>query len=137
MLNLVGAWRFQAGYFVVHETGDRRDIFGAEPFGRVVFAPDGRMIVLITPAVRTPPESASEMAAIFKSMAAYTGRWSIDGERFVTEVDGAWDPSWVGTEQVRYYTFDGHTLSLRTMPIEHPAFPGQKVIGYLDWLREV
>jgi hypothetical protein len=136
MLNLVGVWRLRAGYFVAQDTGDRHDIFGAEPFGRVVFEPDGRMIVLITPAVRTPSESASEMAAMFKSTAAYTGRWSIDGEKFTTEVDGAWDPSWVGTEQVRYYTFDGHTLSLRTMPIEHPAFPGQKVIGYLDWQRE-
>ena len=126
MLNLVGAWRLQAGYFVVHETGDHRDIFGAEPFGRVVFAPDGRMIVLITPAVRTPPESASEMAAIFKSIAAYTGRWSIDGERFVTELDGAWDPSWVGTEQVRYYTFDGHTLSLRTMRSNIQPFPAKR-----------
>ena len=136
MLNLVGAWRLVSGYFVAQDTGDRRDIFGAEPFGRAVFDPNGRMLVLITPAGRSPAESTSEMAALYKSMAAYTGRWSIDGEKFVTKVDGAWDPSWVGTEQVRYYTFDGETLSLRTAPIEHPAFAGQMVIGYLDWQRE-
>ena len=42
-------------------------------------------------------------------MIAYTGRWWIDGEKFVTQVDGAWDPGWVGTEQVRHFVFDGHT----------------------------
>jgi len=76
------------------------------------------------------------MAALFTSMAAYTGRWSIDDEKLMKHVDSAWNPSWVGTEQVRYYTFDGHTLSLRAAPIEHPACPGQTVIGYLDWQRE-
>ena len=136
MLNLVGAWRLMSGYFVAQESGERRDIFGPDPFGYAVFEPHGRMLVLITPADRSPAASTAEMAALFKSMAAYTGRWSIDDEKFMTDVDGAWDPSWVGTEQVRYYTFDGQTLSLRTMPIDHPAFPGQKVIGYLDWQRE-
>jgi hypothetical protein len=76
------------------------------------------------------------MAALFTSMIAYTGRWSIDAEKLSTKVDGAWDPSWVGTEQVRYYCFDGHTLSLRTALLEHPAFPGRKAIGYVEWQRE-
>ncbi len=76
------------------------------------------------------------MAALYKSMFAYTGGWSIDGEKFVTKVDGSWDPSWVGTEQVRYYRFDGQTLSIRTAPIEHPSFPGQAVIGHVNWQRE-
>jgi Lipocalin-like domain len=136
MLNLVGAWRLTSSYFVAVETGDRRDILGAEPFGYVVFEPNGRMLVFMTSAGRTPAQSSSGMAALFQSMVAYTGKWSIDGEKFATQVDGAWDPSWVGTEQVRYYTFDGQTLSLRTAPIEHPAFPGQKVIGYVDWRRD-
>jgi hypothetical protein len=67
------------------------------------------------------------MAALFKSMVAYTGRWSNDDERLLTRVDRAWDPSRVGTGQVRYYTFDGHTLTVRTMPLDRLAFPDQKV----------
>ncbi len=136
MVNLVGVWQLKSSYFVAQETGERRDIFGADPFGYAVFEPQGRMLVLITSSGRTSAEVTSEMAALFKSMVAYTGRWSNDDERLLTRVDGAWDPSWVGTEQVRYYTFDGHTLSVRTMPLDHPAFPHQKVIGYLDWQRE-
>jgi|SRR5579859_278890 len=136
MLNLVGAWRLTSSYFVAQETGDRLEIFGAESLGYAVFEPNGRMLVLMTSGGRAPAESGSDMATLFKSMVAYTGRWSIDGEKFVTKVDGAWDPSWVGTEQVRYYAFDGHTLSLRSAPIDHPSFPSQKVIGYVEWQRE-
>jgi hypothetical protein len=57
MLNLVGAWRLTSSYFVSVETGDRRDILGAEPFGYVVFEPNGRMVVLMTSAGRTPAET--------------------------------------------------------------------------------
>jgi hypothetical protein len=136
MLDLVGAWRLKAAYFVAQETGERLDLLGADPFGYGVFEANGRMIALLTSAGRTPAAAGADLAALFKSMVAYTGRWSIDGEKIVTTVDGAWDPSWVGTEQVRYYAFDGQTLSIRTAPTEVPAFPGQKVIGYLDWQRE-
>ena len=52
MLDLVGAWRLTSAYFVGQETGDRLDLFGPEPFGSVIFAPNGRMIVLITPGGR-------------------------------------------------------------------------------------
>jgi hypothetical protein len=137
MLDLVGVWRLTSAYFVAQEKGDRLDLLGAEPFGYFICAPNGRMIVLITAGSRTPATSTSEMAALFKSMFAYTGRWTIDGEKFVTMVDGAWDPTWVGTEQARYHSYDGQTLSLRTAPIESPAFPGQKVIGFVNWHRDV
>ena len=76
------------------------------------------------------------MAALFRSMIADTGRWSIDGEKFVTRVDGAWDPAWVGTEQFRHYACDGQTLSIRTAPVEHPSFPDQEVIGHVGWQRD-
>ncbi|MHB8687271.1 MAG: lipocalin-like domain-containing protein [Candidatus Dormibacteraceae bacterium] len=135
-LDLIGTWRLTAAYFVAQATGDRLDLFGAEPFGYAVLESNGRMIALLTSSGRTPAASSSDMTTLFKSMVAYTRRWSIDGEKLVTKVDGAWDPSWVGTEQVRYYAFDGQTLSIRTAPIEHPSFAGQKVIGYLDWQRD-
>jgi hypothetical protein len=136
VLDLVGAWRLTSVYFIAQETGDRLDLLGAEPFGYAIFAPNGRMIALLTAGGRTPATSSSDMAALFTSMFAYTGSWSLDGETFVTKVDGAWDPRWVGTEQVRYHAYDGQTLSLRTAPIESPAFPGQKVIGFVNWQRD-
>jgi hypothetical protein len=85
---------------------------------------------------RTPGTSTAAMAELFQSMVAYSGKWSIEGEKFVTVVDLAADPSWVGTVQVRYYTFDGHTLSLRTAPLELPSFPGRRAVVYANWEKE-
>jgi hypothetical protein len=96
MVDLVGIWRLKSAYFVAQGTGDRLDFLGAEPFGRAVFEPGGRMIAILTSAACTRAAAATDMAALYKSMIAYTGMWSIDGEKFVTQVDGAWDRAGLG-----------------------------------------
>ena len=136
MVDLVGTWRLKSAYFVAQRSGDRIDLLGPEPFGYAVFESTGRVISLVTSGARGRAALAADPAALHRSMIAYTGRWSIDGDTFVTRVDGAWDPSWVGTDQVRYWEFDGRTLSVRTMPAEHPAFPDEPVIGYVNWEKE-
>jgi hypothetical protein len=133
VVDLIGTWRLKSAYFVAQRTGDHLDVLGAEPFGYAVFESSGRMISILTSSAGTRAASATDPAALHKSMVAYTGRWLIDGDKLVTQVDGAWDPSWVGTEQVRHFMFDGCTLSIRTAPLDHPSFPGEEVIGYVDW----
>ena len=136
MLDLVGVWRLVASYVVLEETGERTELLGSEPRAYAIFEPRGRMIVIGTASDRIPGTSTAAVAELFRSMVAYSGKWSIDGEKFVTEVDVAADPGWVGTKQVRYYTFDGHTLSLRTAPLELPSFPGRKAVVYAEWEKE-
>jgi len=89
-------------------------MYGASLLGRAIFEPNGRMIAMLVPSGRSEAASDADAAKLFRSMVAYSGRWSIDGEKFVTRVDMAYEPSWIGTEQVRHYAFDGQTLSLRT-----------------------
>ena len=134
--NLIGTWRLAAAYVVVEGAGERSELYGAEPRGYAIFEPGGRLMAIVTSSGRPRAGSEAETATLFKSMMAYTGRYTIDGEKFTTEVDMAWDPSWEGTEQTRYYTLDGDMLRLRTALIDHPSFPGHKVVGYLDWERE-
>ena len=136
MLDLVGVWRLVASYVVLEETGKRTELLGSEPRAYAIFEPGGRMIMIGTANDRMPGTSTAAVAELFRSMVAYSGKWSIDGEKFVTEVDVAADPGWVGTKQVRYYTFDGHTLSLRTAPLELPSFPGRKAVVYAEWEKE-
>jgi hypothetical protein len=137
MLDLVGVWRLVgASYVVLEETGERTELLGSEPRAYAIFEPGGRVMVIGQANNRTPGTSTAAMAELFRSMVAYSGKWSIDGEKFVTVVDLAADPSWVGTVQVRYYTFDGHTLSLRTAPLELPSFPGRRAVVYANWKKE-
>ena len=133
---LIGTWRLTAAYVVVEGTGERAELYGSEPRGYAVLEPGGRLMAMLMSSGRTRASSEAEAATLFRSMMAYTGRYSIDGEKFTTAVDMAWDPSWEGTEQIRYYTLDGDKLRLRTAPIDHPSFPGHKIVGYVDWERE-
>jgi len=94
------------------------------------------MMAILISIGRTGAETEAETAALFKSMMAYTGKYTIGGEKFTTDVDMAWDPSWEGTAQTCYYTLDGDKLRIRTDVTSHPSFPGVKVVGHLDWERE-
>jgi hypothetical protein len=69
-------------------------------------------------------------------MTAYSGRYRLINDSLVTKVDSAWHPAWIGTEQTRYITLDGHTLTLTSPPQEHPKFPGQRVRGIAIWQEE-
>ena len=133
---LIGAWRLTGAYVVVQGTSERIDLYGPKPRGYAIFEPNGRLMGLLMSSDRKPAQADQDKVALFKSMMAYSGKFSIDAERFVTKVDMAWDPNWEGTEQVRYYSFKDDRLSLRTAPIEHPSFPGQKIVAYVDWTRD-
>jgi hypothetical protein len=136
MLDPVGVWRFVAGYAIAEETGERIELYGADPRGYGIFEPGGRMMAMLEASGRVAGKSEAEMAELYRSMVAYSGRWSVDAEKFITEVDLASDPSLVGTTQVRYYTYDGQIMSLRTPPMALPAFNGRNAVIYADWKRE-
>jgi hypothetical protein len=137
MLNPVGVWRFIAGYAIAEETGERTDLYGAEPRGYAIFDAGGRMMGMLEASGRVAGDSETEMAELYRSIIAYSGKWSVDAEKFITEVDLASDPSLVGTAQVRYYTYDGQMMSLRTPPMALPRFGGRTAVIYADWKREV
>jgi Lipocalin-like domain len=136
MFDITGAWHLTGVYAIVQGTGERIEPLGGRPVGCVIFDPSGYMIGIMASASREPAVSDADIQKLFRTLIAYSGRWSIDEGEYIITVDIAWDPNWVGTKQVRYYSFDGRTLSLHTPLIEHPSFPGQKVIGYADWQRE-
>jgi len=56
---------------------------------------------------RKAPNTDQDRADLFKSMFAYTGMYRLEGEKWITKVDVSWNPAWVGTEQVRFFRFDG------------------------------
>jgi hypothetical protein len=136
MLDLVGVWRFIAGYAIAEETGERIELYGADPRGYGIFEPSGRMMAMLEASGRVAGKSEAERAELYRSMVAYSGKWSVDAEKFITEVDLASDPSLVGTTQVRYYAYDGQIMSLRTPPMALPAFNGRNAVIYADWKRE-
>ncbi len=74
---------------------------------------------------------------LFNTMTAYPGRYQMRGEEtFVTKVNSAWHPGWIGTEQDRHFRLNTNILSIFSPPQEHPKFPGQRVRGIAIWQKE-
>jgi hypothetical protein len=51
-----------------------------------------------------------------REYSSYIGTYTFDGERLVTRVDGASDPSRIGSDQVRGVRFDGERMVLSPPP---------------------
>ena len=65
------------------------------------------MAAYLSKADRQPAANAAEAAALTASMIAYTGKFRLESDRFVTTVDGAWNEIYKATEQVRYFNLNG------------------------------
>lgn len=134
---LVGSWRlvsFQVK--AVGEDAPPRDVFGPHPFGRLILTPGRTMAAFLSKPDRHPPANDAEAAALLASMVAYTGKFRLEGDKFITAVDGAWNEIYKAREQVRYFMVDGNTLSIRTAEMPSGLLPGKVTVGTLVWERE-
>ncbi len=128
---LIGTWKL-VSFQTEFENGEREDLY-EQAAGYLIISHDGRMFAILADSARQANDPPS---SLFDRMMAYSGRYRIQGEgSFVTDVDVAWHPSWLGTEQARYYKVEGDTLSIITAPGKHPKYPGL-VRGILSWRRE-
>lgn len=134
---LLGSWRLVSFQLeVVGEEGQPKDVFGPNPIGRIIFSPQHRVVVFISRSDRHPATNESESAALLSSMTAYTGTFRIEGDKFITQVDGAWNEVYRGSEQVRYFDLNGDTLSIRTPEQQSAILIGKLTVATLLWKRE-
>lgn len=71
-----------------------------------MLTPEGRSIVVTTPADRRDGTDDAERAALHMSMLAYSGRYRVEGSDLITTVEVSWNELWNGTEQRRHYKID-------------------------------
>jgi ribosomal protein L31 len=131
---LTGRWNLTEFKREFSDTREVIDVMGPAPSGTLSVSDDGYVAVLITAAGRTaetPPEK------LFATLMAYSGPCTVDAQRFITNVELAWHPAWVGTQQVRNYTIAGDELRITTDEQTHPAYPGRLGRGILVWRRAV
>ncbi len=124
---IFGAWTLVTA--VIDDGTARHDLYGPRPSGRLIVDRSGFMCALLSSG-----EDIATAAGAPLTM-AYTGRVAIDGNRFVTTVDAASIPAWVGTRQGREFTIDGDRMTITTARGPHPAHPGGDVVGLLEWRR--
>ena len=132
---IVGTWKLLS--FSRHDlaNGSDSNIVGEHPTGYISFTPGGHMVVWLVGDNRKPPSGAvatdAERLAWFKDIiSAYGGTYSVEGNKYVMHIESAWIPAWYGTEQTRFFSFDGSKLVVKTAPFKS-AFDGMEVINTL------
>jgi hypothetical protein len=134
---LFGSWRLiSLKMHIVGEDAPPRDSFGPHPFGRLILTPEHYMAAYLSRPNRKPPTNEAEAAALMGSMVAYTGKFRLEGDKFITTVDGAWSEVFKANEQVRYFTLEGDKLSIRTPEQPSGTMPGKRISSELLWERE-
>lgn len=134
---LVGTWKL-TGWVVQVIGGDRAEPYGPNPKGRLVVTPEGHWIVILTGANRRPAKTLEEKAALLDSSLAYSGKYTIEGDRIMTRVDMSSNEIYTGANQnrTRFFKVEGDKLTLRTPEIASAVPPGKRVVGTLTWERE-
>jgi hypothetical protein len=111
---IVGTWRLVSFEREYQAGGEREYPMGKAPTGYILFLPEGRMTVVITGEGRTAPTTDQDRAGLYNTLVAYTGRYRVDSDKWITTLDVSANPAWVGTEQTRSFRVDGNRLQEMT-----------------------
>ena len=133
--NLIGAWRLIA---FEAETDDGEVVlpYSDSPDGRLIYTESGIMSAHLGASGRPGfadmgASGGARAVAAMKSHFSYAGRWRLDGDRVIHDVDMSIFPDWVGAEKIRTVAFDDGDMILTD---NDPTGPLR--VGRLRWRRE-
>jgi hypothetical protein len=113
---LLGTWKLKS--YVATTAGARSTPYGESPTGYLSYTDDGRMQTLGVAGGRRAPASPhptdTERLALYDTMFAYGGTYSLEVGKVIHHVDISWNEGWTGTDQVRLFEVNGNTLTLTT-----------------------
>jgi hypothetical protein len=115
--------------------------FGRCPLGRLSYDAAGHMSAQLNHAERPlfaiadkAKGTPQEVQAAIETYESYYGTYTVDeaGQVVVHHVTGSLLPNWTGSDQVRFYQFEGDRLTLSTAEI---PYGGTQLVGVLVWER--
>ena len=137
--DLIGVWRL-VSYEMETAEGERAKPFGERPKGRLVYTAGGVMSAHLGaadgPAFADLGDSNEARAlAAMRRHFSYSGRWRLEGDQVIHDVDLSIFPDWIGGVQERGVMLDGEDLIL-TMDAREPRLGRGAGVGRLRWRRE-
>ena len=123
---LLGTWKLKS-HVVTTAAGERLTPYGASPRGYLSYSGDGRMQVIGAASGRAAASaspSEHERVALYDTMFAYAGTYSVERGKVIHHVDVSWNEVWTGTDQIRLFEVNGNILTLTTR-ITDPATGAQ------------
>jgi hypothetical protein len=135
---ILGSWSMTSWVTRDVETGERHDALGSNPRGAVVYSPGRVMFLIVKNDRKRPaqlPPSDEEKIALFDTMFAYSGRYTLRPDGVVHHVDLSWNEAWTNTDQIRLGRVEGDTLTFTSHPTRSP-FDGREIVHEVTFERE-
>ena len=114
---LQGKWRLVAAEDLRPDGTVARYPWGRHPIGSIVVEGGSCYVQIMSSDVPNFSATTSSVndqmkAALLSTYIAYTGPCTFDDAKGTTtmKVEGAWRPNYVGTEQTRFYRFEGNKM---------------------------
>lgn len=135
---IVGTWRMES-WLRIEDDGTKKPRFGPGAAGLLIYTADGFMAASLQDGGRTSfagPDpyagTPEECRAAMATGHSYSGRWRVEGDAILHDVELSVFPNWVGSTQIRYFRFDGGRMILRTPPTHRRGSTGY---AELTWRR--
>ena len=126
--SVVGTWKLLSLDMEFQATGDKQQPYGPNPHGYLILTPEGRMMAVLAANGRKPGLKVEEQAELLRTLLAYTGAYTLSGNRFITKVDVSWNEVWTGTQQERFFELQDDRLSIMTAWLPNPNLPGGPIV---------
>jgi Lipocalin-like domain len=89
---LVGTWKIVSAVVEDVQTKEQKPLYGEHPKGYLILLPTGRMMSLLVSEGRKAPQTDAERSTAYRSMVAYTGKYTLEGNKWTTKPDVAFGP---------------------------------------------
>jgi hypothetical protein len=136
LATLTGTWRVISVDTEFRSSGKKEPAFGPDPNGFFVFTAQGRAIALITARERQPGSSPEQLAALCRTMMAYSGPFRIEGDTLSIDVDVSSNQAWNGGTQQRFLKIAGDHMEMVTPWMPSPFHADRPMVrGVLNLKR--
>lgn len=120
---LKGLWKLVSYEVEIRKDGETLPVMGEHPTGYAYFTPEKRVFFVLTGEGRKPAKDDAQRAQLLETLVSYTGKFRLDGDKWIADLDVAWDPKWVGTEQTP------HVHARRRAPAGADPLAGHAELG--------
>jgi hypothetical protein len=84
----------------------------------------------------TETASDADRVAAFRSMAAYSGKHTIEGTKWTTKADVAWKEAFKKSDQTRFFRIEGDKLHIESPPVPNLNYGNKLTNNIIVWERE-
>src|SRR5262245_26841627 len=117
--SIAGVWKLKSYRRRYLDTGEvRTDML---PHAYILYTPAAFMMSITVEESRNRPAGTvltdEERVRLFNTIvSAYSGRYTVEGNKVIHTVEISWNEAWTGTQQVRYFKVEGDQLTIETAP---------------------